>query len=278
MTRVIKRLTDIAAQYDAIVFDQWGVLHNGTKAYPDAATCLTSLRTAGQQLAVLSNSGKRAAPNRIRIASMGFDPDCFHVVMTSGEALWVEITAGQVSAKQFFAIERDAGDASAWAEELPITLTPDLRQADAVLLMGLPDGTQLSGWQGFMDDALSLRLPIYCTNPDRASPRAGGLVMSPGTLAFAYAAQGGQVRFYGKPHRPVFDALANRLEGRRFLMVGDSLEHDIAGAQAAGWDTLLIQGGLYAAQFATGDPEKTLSQLVADKGTAPPTYRMDLLA
>ena len=64
----------------------------------------------------------------------------------------------------------------------------------------------------------------------------------------------------------------------RYLMVGDSLEHDIAGAQTAGWDSLLIQGGLYAEAFATDDSNETLARLVAAQSCQPPTYRMKELS
>ena len=60
-------------------------------------------------------------------------------------------------------------------------------------------------------------------------------------------------------------------------MVGDSLKHDIAGGQAAGWDTLLVRGGLYAKQFQNGDHDTVLRQLVTKTGCQPPTYSIDNL-
>ena len=278
MTRRIDTLVEVASQYDAIVFDQWGVLHNGSTPYPGAIACLNTLKQSGQRLTVLSNSGKRAAPNAARIADMGFAPTLFEFVMTSGEALWQEIAGGAVSERAFHPIERAPGDAAAWAGGLDIEFRETLEGADAILLMGLPDGSKLDGWQTFLEQALQRALPVFCTNPDRSSPRADGLVISSGALAFAYRDMGGKVRFYGKPHHPVYAALEQALGANNLLMVGDSLEHDIAGAQTAGWDNLLIEGGLYAAAFATSDAQTTLDALVREKGCAPPTYRMDLLS
>ncbi|MGX9355183.1 TIGR01459 family HAD-type hydrolase [Roseobacteraceae bacterium S113] len=277
MTERLDSLGDLASRYDAIVFDQWGVLHNGSAPYPGAITCLTELNARGITTAVLSNSGKRAAPNAARIADMGFDAGAFARVMTSGEALWQDIAAGAVPERAFLPMTRAAGDAEAWSDGLDITLTDTLENAEAILLMGLPDGADLSQFRELLDAARARNLPLYCTNPDRQSPRAGGLVTSPGTLAFAYRDAGGQVRFYGKPHRPIFDALQSALGAKRLLMVGDSLEHDIAGAQTAGWDSLLIQGGLYSEAFAAAPAGAVLSELVAKTGCLPPTYRMDLL-
>ncbi len=277
MTRAIDRLEEIASGYEAIVFDQWGVLHDGTAPYPNAVSCLERLAAAGHRLAVLSNSGKRAAPNLVRIADMGFAASQFECVLTSGEALWQDIQSGLVSERLFWPIERAAGDARDWAEGLDIELTTELGSAEAILLMGLPDGSELETYQAHLATALAAGLQVFCTNPDRSSPRAHGLVTSPGTLAFDYQDQGGRVRFYGKPHEPVFLALSRRLGSSRLLMVGDSLEHDIAGTARAGWDSLLIQGGLYQAEFELGDPAAVLAKLMQDKNSPAPTYRMSNL-
>jgi len=197
----------LSSDYDAIVFDQWGVLHNGSLPYDGAIDAVNALGSARCKLGILSNSGKRAAPNADRIAGMGFDASVFDYVMTSGEALWRDVDSASISQRAFFPIERAQGDGEAWADGLSISLVSDLAKAEAVLLMGLPDEAEIADWEPQLKDWLARGLPVYCSNPDRSSPREGGLVISPGALAFSYASMGGDVTFYGKPHRPVFDAL-----------------------------------------------------------------------
>lgn len=272
MTRRVEYLSDIADTYDAIVFDQWGVLHNGSTPYPHAVACINTHRT--RTLAVLSNSGKRSGPNAARIADMGFDTSAFQIVMTSGEALWRDMAAGTLSARKFFPIERAPGDAATFTQGHDVQIT-DLASADAVLLMGLPDGATLDDWQGTLDAARARGLPIYCSNPDRKSPRGGGVVISPGALAFQYKDMGGAVVFYGKPHLPIFSALQSHLGAQNLLMIGDSLEHDIAGATAAGWDSLFLSGGLYQDRFSGDDWATPLSEIAAETGAPLPTYIMD---
>lgn len=249
--RQIESITAVADLYDVIVFDQWGVLHNGSAPYPFAVQAVRALQTRGCTLAVLSNSGKSGDVNRQRITSMGFAADAFGIVMTSGEALRRDIQQGALSALgTLLALTAAPGDAGAWAGDLPLTFTQDLAKADAVLLMGLPDGDAHVAEREVLEQALTLGKPLICSNPDRTSPRADGvLVVSPGALAHAYQDAGGTVLFYGKPHRPVFDALLAQIgpvARHRILMVGDSPEHDIAGAKGAGWDTLFINGGIHA--------------------------------
>ena len=86
MTATLTSILDVADTYDAIVFDQFGVLHDGTSAYPNAIRALDALRQTKCQLAVLTNSGKRSDLNRARITSMGFHTDTFAQVMSSGAA------------------------------------------------------------------------------------------------------------------------------------------------------------------------------------------------
>lgn len=276
MSQKINSLREIAANYDAVVLDQWGVLHDGSMPYRFAIDTLIGLHTKGTRLAVLSNSGKRSAPNAARIADIGFPTEIFSTVMTSGEALWQDLNKGLIPARRFFPIERSSGDAQAWANGLDIEFC-DLADAEAGLLMGLPDQSTLETWKPLLLDMLHKNLKIYCSNPDRQSPRPEGLVVSPGALGFAYADLGGHVQFYGKPHRPVFQALEHQLGSNRLLMVGDSLEHDIAGAQGSGWDSVLVRGGLYANDFDQGPHDETLARLVTDKGCNRPTYSIELL-
>lgn len=276
MARPLESLAQIAAGYDAVVLDQWGVLHDGSAPYAAAPGCLVALKAAGTRLAVLSNSGKRAGPNAARIAAMGFGVDLLETVMTSGEALWQDIAAGRVPTRRLCPIERDRGDAAAWAQGLDVALTDSVAEADAILLMGLPDSAAQAPFTSLLATALVRGIPVLCTNPDRASPRAGGItVASPGALAHAHAAAGGTVDFYGKPHLPIFRAVeaALDLSGARILMVGDSLEHDIAGAKAAGWDAVLVTGGLHATAFDDPAPQVEILACLAEAEGAPlPDY------
>ena len=208
---------------------------------------------------------------------MGFHPDLFEFVMTSGEALWGDIARGDIAETEFFPIERANGDAESWRGKLDISFVAALEDAQAVMLMGLPDGDTVEEWQAILSSALELGLPLYCSNPDIASPRADGLVISPGALAHEYQKQGGVVRFYGKPHRPVFDALKSTLGAERLLMVGDSLDHDITGAHHAGWDSVLVQGGLYVEAFEAGSSAEVLEGLIRDKNCPSPTYMIGTL-
>ena len=279
MTRAIESIQEVAREYDAVVLDQWGVLHDGSEPYPGAVAALESLRSAHVRLAVLSNSGKRASRNEARIAAMGFAPDLFDQVMTSGEALWLDVRSGRVPERRYFFVERAHGDANSWAGGLDVTICGVPEAAEAILIMGLPENAAAEEWQDVLDHAMTANLTVYCSNPDRASPRPGDRnTLAPGALAHMHKEKGGNVVFYGKPHRHAFEALEHSLGGSRLLMVGDSLEHDIAGAHGAGWDSVFVQGGLLRESFADGNSSDILAGLCASAGVPAPTYRIALLA
>ena len=85
------------------------------------------------------------------------------------------------------------------------------------------------------------------TNPDVTFPHEVGPLPGAGAyLAFIEAATGCTPVVVGKPGRAIFDEALARLGGAReaTAMVGDRLETDIAGAQAAGIQTILLLSGV----------------------------------
>ena len=94
---------------------------------------------------------------------------------------------------------------------------------------------------------------MLCANPDLVVHRGDRLLYCAGSLAKAYEELGGEVIYYGKPHRPVYDsALAARPGGasrqtspKRPLAVGDGLLTDIKGANGAGLEALFIADGVH---------------------------------
>ena len=277
MTRLIDSIGDIATKFDAIVLDQWGVLHDGSAPYPSALTALDVLRDSAAKIGVLSNSGKRAGLNVERIAAMGFDTDTLDCVMTSGEALWLQFASGGAQQTTLYPIEARPGDAAFWAQGLPITLVDTPQDAEAILLMGLPDGSEPDAYGAQLQTAFDRALPLYCSNPDFVSPRGGGTyVMSPGALAQRYREVGGEVQLFGKPYPSIFQAIETTLNCTpdRILMIGDSLHHDILGAQTAGWHSLLIQAGIHAPDIRAGHQADDIAQLANAAAMPPPDYSL----
>ena len=55
----------------------------------------------------------------------------------------------------------------------------------------------------------------------------------------------GSVDYFGKPYSAIYQACLSKVdESKRILAIGDSIEHDIVGANNMGIDSLLVKSGV----------------------------------
>ncbi|MBW5434947.1 TIGR01459 family HAD-type hydrolase [Bradyrhizobium canariense] len=252
IARTITGLRTIADHFDHVLLDQWGTLHEGMTVFPAAHDCVRRLHEAGKRILILSNSGKRASSNQRRLATLGLSPDIYDGVLSSGEVTWQSLKARAQTpftdlGQACFLISRD-GDRSI-VDELDLALVPDITSADFILLAGLDDSVaEPEPWRERLTVAAVRKLPMLCANPDLVMFGVTGLIPAPGALAAFYQRLGGRVSFIGKPHAPMFAAALERLghpSPDRILVIGDSIDHDIAGGRAAGMLTLLVGAGAH---------------------------------
>ncbi len=246
-----------ADRYEGFLLDQWGVIHDGRRALPEALAALAELKRRNKRLVVLSNSGRRAELNRRRLVELGFNLAVFDAVITSGEAAWQLLRHRQQPGFAdlgrrclLFTINDDQGV----VEGLGLDLVQEPEQADFLFTTGLeiPPLT-LDHYRGLLERAAVRQLPMVCSNPDRVAPSGDELVVAPGTIAAMYEAMGCQVLYVGKPHAPIYGACFDALDGlepAELVAVGDSLEHDIKGANGVGIASCFLTGGIHAAEFA----------------------------
>jgi HAD superfamily hydrolase (TIGR01459 family) len=260
--RLITGLAELAPHYDGFIVDLWGVVHDGTAPLPGAVACLSALVAAGKRTVLLSNAPRRAADVVRRIAALGVPPASYHAVMSSGEEAWQclhrrddPFYRGLGRRCLHIGSERDLEI----RDGLDLDFTDMPEAADFIL------NTGPAGWDDTVADyapvlrrALSRRLPMVCANPDFVVMHGGKLALCAGALGQWYAAKGGYVRWHGKPYASVYEAcfrLLGKGDRSRLLAVGDSLQTDIAGAAAAGIDSLLVAGGIHAKEFGMGENE-----------------------
>jgi len=256
--REINGLREIAAAYDGFVLDLWGVVHDGVKPYSGVLDCLGALLDAGKRVALLSNAPRRAYDVVNRISTIGVPRGLYHAVMSSGEEAWQHL---KERADPFYAGLGHKCLHICSDRDLEIRVGLDLDYVESAAAAEFILNTGPAGWDDTIEDyapilaaARERGLKMVCANPDLMVNHGQKLALCAGALAVRYEEIGGQVRWHGKPYPSVYASTLELLgiaDKRRVLAVGDSLRTDIAGANGAGIDSLLIAGqGIHMDEFA----------------------------
>jgi len=272
------RFFAIASSFQAVFFDQYGVLHDGRRAYPGAQSAMASLKSRGVRIVVLSNSGRTGEANARRMAALGFAPDLYDFLITSGDVARKLLRTGAVpgasaQAARCYVIASDGGDE--FASSLGLSSVSDSGDADLVIIGGSQaDRVPLEEYRRRLAPAAKRRAPCVCVNPDKLMLTAGGVAPGPGRIAEIYQELGGAIIWIGKPFSAIYEAAADAAgvkDRRGVLCVGDSIEHDVAGAHGFGSLAALVRTGVLA-DFS----EKRLAEEIGQHGVVPDFILADL--
>ena len=255
--KFIAGISEIKDRYDAFVTDIWGVLHNGSKAYPGVLDCLRELRGCGKKVILLSNSGRRAHIVGNDLRGFGITPDLYTSVITSGEITHFAFAANVDNrlrhlGRRYYLY---GSEKYGLTQGLCLKRTDDAAAAEFVLTIGVegnPDSTEI--YEESLRYFAQKGLTMVCANPDVSVNRNGVLGIGPGALAGYYEHLGGSVIYFGKPFKDVYTLCLEELSGLardHIVIVGDSLKTDIAGADTCGIDNILVGTGIHSHELAT---------------------------
>jgi len=267
---LIHSVDELCPEFDLFLFDQYGVLHNGQDSYAGMIDCVSGIKALGKQVGVISNSGKRANYNAQRLAQFGFDSSLVDAVVTSGEVAWSNLNDSLAHAEQALRVLYvGAGTDRSAIAGLRVIETRDSADADLIIINGSePERYSLDDYVKILNSAAQKNTQAYCTNPDKWILAGNDLQYGPGQIADNYQAAGGRVQWIGKPYAAIysfaldmFDVSANRV-----VCIGDSIEHDIAGARAAGLASVLTATGIL------GDMDRAELESLYQRYGATPSY------
>ena len=249
-------MSAVASAYDGFVLDLWGVIHDGRTLYPGVVDCLDRLGKAGKSFVMLSNAPRRAPAIARSIGRMGMPAAFCRNIVSSGEATFLSLKTR--TDPWFAALGRRCLHIGPERDEnlfagIDIERVAAVAEAEFIVNTGpWEDGALVSDYEQMLADGAGRGLPMVCANPDLEVIRGGKRIICAGALAARYEALGGEVRFLGKPHRSIYDGCFELLgiaDHGRIAAIGDSLRTDIAGAKAAGIDSILVIGGLHGEAF-----------------------------
>lgn len=272
----LDRFSLLAASYDVVLSDVWGVVHNGVAAFPDACDALKRFREGGGVVVLITNA-PRPGPAVIRqLDRFGVPRESYDGIVSSGDVTRAVILGRPGQSVFHLGPERDH---SIFAD-IDVRRVP-LESADYVVCSGLfnDEVETAEDYRAMLETMLTRKLFMVCGNPDVVVERGDKLVYCAGAVADLYATMGGEVLYAGKPYRPIYDqalARAGAARGRevaldRVLAIGDSVRTDLKGAQAVGVDFLFITSGIHAAELGGRDePDRgVLREIFAAAGKKP---------
>jgi HAD superfamily hydrolase (TIGR01459 family) len=249
-----ERLRDLVGGVDVLLSDIWGVVHNGLIAFPDACEALHTFRSRGGSVILITNAPRPADSVQRQLRKLSVSDETYDAIVSSGD-LTRNFVASHSNQKMFWVgPERD----NSIYRGLDPNTAP-LEEADYIVCTGLFDDETESAdnYRPMLEQARARKLPMVCANPDIVVERGDRLIYCAGAIAELYRELGGEVIFYGKPHRPIYERaieLAAERRGApvpldRVLAIGDSVRTDLAGAQAFGIDCLFVTRGIHSEEF-----------------------------
>lgn len=255
----------MASDYDVLVCDIWGVIHNGRAPYFEACEALERFRESHGAVVLVSNSPRPSIAIPEQFAQIRVPDNLWDAIVTSGDATIDEIA--RRAPGPVFKLGPDRDDGLYAGMDLHFS---DLNDAAFISCTGLfeDDHETPDDYTDLLSTALDNGLPMVCANPDIRVKRGDKMIYCGGALAQKYENMGGEVIYAGKPHAPIYrlsrawmeEAMGFVPPPERILAIGDNIHTDLLGAQNEGFDCLFIGDGLDM-----GNSEKVFN-LIRDHG------------
>ena len=235
----------IAQEYECLLIDLDGTVFRGASPTPGAVRSLDEVH--GRKLFVTNNASRSADQVAAHLRELGFTATGADVVTSAQSA--AHILAGQLSPESPVLI---VGTEALANEIATVGLRPVRRYDDdpVAVVQGL---STTIGWPDLAEAALAIRAGALwvAANVDPTLPTERGLLPGNGSLVAALrAATDAEPRVAGKPAPQLFQDAVARGDFRASLVVGDRLDTDIEGANAAKLPSLMVLTGVNTARDA----------------------------
>ncbi|MEU7785818.1 HAD-IIA family hydrolase [Amycolatopsis sp. NPDC049159] len=248
----------LLAAYDAVLFDLDGTVYHGARVIPGAPETVRAAREHGTPVRFVTNNASKAPEEVVaHLTGLGM-PAGVDEVHTSAQAGVVLLKDRLEPGAEVLVV----GTGSLAAEVAGAGLEPVRENGNdvkAVVQGHSPDNT----WAALAEACLAIRagaLWVAC-NVDATLPSERGLLPGNGSMVAALrTATDVEPLVAGKPQPLLFETAARSAGAERPLVVGDRLDTDIAGAVAAGIDSLVVLSGV-------ATPRQLIEAVPAERGT-----------
>ncbi|MGH2817087.1 MAG: HAD-IIA family hydrolase [Actinomycetota bacterium] len=230
--------------FDGLVCDMDGVLYRGDVPIEGSAEAVEEIRRRGVRLVFCTNNSRSTVGQYVdKLARMGIQATPRELVTSAVVTAEVLEKRRQAGARAIV-VGGDGIRSELASIGIEIDDDPESTRADLVVV----------GWDPRFDYVAMRRAAaavlsgadFVATNDDSAFPAPDGLWPGAGAiLASIETASGRRAEVMGKPHDPMMETVAGRLDGaQEVAMVGDRPETDLAGGARRGWTTVLVLSGV----------------------------------
>ena len=247
MNNVIKldTLEDIEDKYNIFFIDLWGVIHNGLELFENVKTVLKRLKKKNKVVIFITNAPRRSYVIAHQLNNFGLSKIFYDEIVSSGEITWLSLKKNYERKKCFMiGPPRDFH----LVEGLDIEVVEDHSKGVDIIINTGPwgDNDILENYTELLDSLIKFNSLMICSNPDKTVIRGKNFMICAGLLAEYYEKIGGKVIYYGKPHNNIYEFCFKFTKGEnKILVIGDSLDNDIKGANIQKLDSLLITEGIH---------------------------------
>ena len=257
--KLLEGLSSVAGDYDAVLCDVWGVIHDGKRAFAGAVEALREFRKTRGPVVLITNAPVPKDRVTRLFPKFGIGADGYDDVVTSGDATRNELKRLAPGPVYRIGLGEDMGVYAG----LPLEFSEDPKVAKVVCCTSLreyPNGRP----EPYREELRRLAahgLPMICANPDVQFRHGDTLVWSAGALAAIYEQEGGKVIRPGKPDQAIYRLAMERIVAiggkvvapARMIGIGDGPATDVQGANRQGIDALFIGSGIHGHVMSSGD-------------------------
>ncbi|WP_077081277.1 HAD-IIA family hydrolase [Mycobacterium numidiamassiliense] len=253
-------MKSIAQEYDCLLIDLDGTVFRGRQPTDGAVQTLDQVQS--RKLFVTNNASRSADEVATHLRELGFTVSAQDVVTSAQSA--AHLLAGELPPKSAVLI---VGTESLANEIAVVGLIP-VRSFDDKPVAVVQGLSLTIGWPDLAEAALAIRAGALwvAANVDATLPTERGLLPGNGSLVAALRAATGAVpKVAGKPAPTLLRDAVARGNFHAPLVIGDRLDTDIEGANAAQLPSLMVLTGVNSARDAVyAKPEQRPSYIGKD--------------
>ena len=259
-------LKEIEDNYNFFFIDLWGVIHNGVELFESVRSFLMRLKEKKKIIIFITNAPRRAFVISQQLQQFGLSKNNYDYIVSSGEITWINLKNNYEKKKCFLiGPPRDYH----LVEGLKVEIVEDFAKGVDLIINTGPwgDNDKLENYTKLLNDLFKFNAPMICSNPDKKVIRGKNFMICAGLLAEYYEKIGGEVRYFGKPHNNIYEFSFKLInERKKILVIGDSLDNDIKGANLQNLDSVLITEGIHREVNNNNDIDKQkLDDLIKKK-------------